>query len=1163
MKLTTRLLLLGLSGIILPFSLFGQLDRGAISGIVTDPSAAGVAGAKVTATHLDTNVATSTSTSATGNYTLPMVPVGRYRFEVEAAGFRRSVRPDVTVAAGSTLRLDVALELGMVTESVEVVTEAPNLEVDTARVATNVTGRLVSDLPLVVSGRIRSVFDLAVLAPETSTGNNFRIGGGQGASYDMLMDGTSTSAASNNYQAERAPLANVSVDAIGEFSVEYRGMKAEYGRAMGVINFVTKSGTNEFHGSAYDFIRNDALDARGFFAVSTPVLKQHNFGATLGGPVRLPKIYDGRNKTFMFLSYEGFRNRAGSSPTYSTIPLPEMYEGNFNGWVTGAGKSIPIYDPGTTRLAADGKTYIRDPFPSNLIPTNRFSQVAKNYISIKPADLVPNVPGAGPRQNFFRDKGGQTEPWNKASAKLDHNFTESDRFSYLFTHGRWETIDMPDGPPGLPLPFNGLHNWTRKNTSHRFNYTRVFSPTVLNSLRVSYNRDLGDLMTSTAVDPNAKWGERVGIKNSDPTLDRGLPAILMTEYTQWSTWGFGFDRGRDLHIADDLTLIRGAHTFKGGFFFQGDRWDGGGQHRNNGSFGFTQLATAIPGDQSRNTGNAFASFLLGYVNDTALETKRNVIQKWRYMGGYLQDDWRVTSRLTLNLGLRYEYTFPVTGGAEIVFGNEPPGFSNFDAAASNPGAGGRPGAVVFTGKGAGRTGREAPFDGWKKAFSPRLGMAYQARKGTVLRLNAGRSFAAVKVTGGSAHYDGFIGNFSWASADLNILDFPTMLDQGLPAWKQPPNLVPDVSNNQARVDYWLNEAGRPSEYWTWGFDIQQELPANSVLTLGYSGNAGVHLTSGLLGHNQIDPRYLTQYGPAVLRSRLTSAAGQATGIPMPYPGFNGTVQQALQPFPQFKEIDSTNGGEKNGHSSYHAMVMKFDKRYSSGLTLLGSYVLSKLFTDAEYAGLSRNYALDTFNRGLEKALSGSDQTHVTRMSFSYDLPFGRGVLGGPGGLAGRLLGDWTLAGFLQYASGMPMGVAPGVNPPIYPGTGSNRVTIASYDNWRAPVSGEKFDPFKDLWWNKSAFQQQPASVLDSTLGNATQRNPKERSPWILDENVSVAKSIKATERVRFVIRGEAFNLFNRVRWGGPSGTWTAGNFGQVRSQGNSPRRLQFGLKVEF
>jgi hypothetical protein len=640
----------------------------------------------------------------------------------------------------------------------------------------------------------------------------------------------------------------------------------------------------------------------------------------------------------------------------------------------------------------------------------------------------------------------------------------------------------------------------------------------------------------------------------------------MTEYTGWSAAAYGFDRGRDLHISEDLTVIRGAHTFKGGFFFQGDRWDGGGQHRNNGSFDFTQLATAIPGDQSRNTGNAFASFLLGYVNSTGLETKRNVIQKWKYLGGYFQDDWRVSPKLTLNLGLRYEYTFPVRGGAEIVGDSrEPDGFSNFDPNVPNPGASGLPGAMVFSGTGPGRTGSSDPFPGWKWSFSPRVGVAYQLRPGTVLRLNGGRSFAAVKTTGGSTHYVGFIGNYSWSSADNNINDFPMMLDDGLPNWPPPPFLQPDVANGQSSVDYWTETTGRPSEYWTYGLDIQQELLSNTVFTLGYTGTKGVHLASGMIALNQLDPRYLTApgFGPTVLRSRLSSPAGQATGVPLPYAGFDGTVQQALQAFPQFRRINTTNGGEKIGNSTYHAMTLKLDKRYSSGLTLLGSYVVSKIFADSETANTGAQGAIDTYNRRLEKALSSTDQTHMVRASFSYELPVGRGKALGLAGPADFVLGGWSVAGFLEYASGFPLDVSPGYNPPIYSSGGNNRVTIDSYDNWRAPVSGEKFDPFQDVWWSKSAFQQRPTEVLDVTLGNATRRNPRARSPWILNENVSVTKQFRATERLNVDFRAEFFNLFNRVRWGDPNSTWTSANFGQIRSQANDPRQLQFGLKIHF
>jgi hypothetical protein len=607
-------------------------------------------------------------------------------------------------------------------------------------------------------------------------------------------------------------------------------------------------------------------------------------------------------------------------------------------------------------------------------------------------------------------------------------------------------------------------------------------------------------------------------------------------------------------------LIRGSHTIKSGFFYQFDRWDGGGQHRNNGSFDFSQLATALPQDQSQRTGNAFASFLLGYVGGAGLETRRNVLQKWNYLGGYVQDDWRLAPKLTLNIGLRYEYTLPVKGGAEVP--DQEPGFSNFDPALPNPGAGNIPGALIFTGDGPGRTPGNA-FDGWPWAFSPRFGLAYNWRPGTVIRLHGSRSFAAIKSTGGSTHYDGFIGNLAWSSADLQVFDFPTQLDQGLPPWPQPPSLRPDVANGQASVDYWQKNSGRPSEYWTWGLDIQHQLPANSVLTIGYTGTKGVHLTSGLLNYNQIDPAYLTSLGPSVLLSPVSSPAAQAAGIRAPYPGFTGTVQQALQAFPQYRSITSNNGGEKIGNSSYHSALVKFDKRYSSGFTFLGSYVFSKMFTDAESANLQTAWAMDHFNRGLEKALSADDQAHLLRASFNYELPVGTGRKWNPGRGWNYLAGDWSMSAFLEYGSGVPLSVSPGTNPPIYPAAGRNRVTISSYDNWRAPVAGDEFDPYRDVWWNPSAFQQAPRSVLDTTLGNATRYNPKTRSPWALTENVSVAKGFRITERLQTTFRAEAFNLFNRVRWSNPDSTVNSLNFGLVRSQANSPRQIQLALKLIF
>jgi hypothetical protein len=408
-------------------------------------------------------------------------------------------------------------------------------------------------------------------------------------------------------------------------------------------------------------------------------------------------------------------------------------------------------------------------------------------------------------------------------------------------------------------------------------------------------------------------------------------------------------------------------------------------------------------------------------------------------------------------------------------------------------------------------------------------------------------------------------NVDYSTADQEINDFPTTLDRGLPPIPALPDLRPERNNGIASTSYWQRvDSGRPPEYWTWNLDIQQQLTASSVLTMGYTGTRGVHLNAGLVNINQIDPKYLTTLGPTLLRSNINSQAARDANIPIPYTGFNGTVQQALQPFPQFRSIETYRaGGDKSGNSSYHAMTIKFDKRYGSGMTMIGSYVFSKFFSDSDNANQVNTPALDQYNRKLEKGLSTDDQSHNAKLGFSYELPVGKGKHYALRGAADKILGGWSFAGFLQYSSGFPMAVAPGINPPIYPLTGANRVFVSSYDNWRASVAGAKFDPFKDRWFNSSAFQQVPREFLDSRLGNATRNNPKLRTPAILNEDISLQKMFAFTEKVRMEFRIEAFNLANRVRWGAPDSTATSANFGLVRSQANNPRQMQMGLKVEF
>jgi hypothetical protein len=1162
-----------------------QVNRGTLTGIITDPSGSVVPGVKITATHVDTGTTSSTLASESGSYTMPALQTGAYRIEFEAIGFKKGVRTQIELAAGSTLRQDMILEIGSVAESVLVEARATPLESETTRLATTIETKLVQDMPLFVNGSIRSVVSLALIAPETKSVNgNLKIAGGQTSGWEMMMDGQPLSSASTNYQDGRAPLASVPIDAIGEFTVESNGMKAEFGRAAGAVTFTTKSGTNAVHGNLFDEIRNNALDARGFFAAQTPILKQHDFGATGGGPVFIPKVYDGRNRTFFFATYQGFRNRAGRNPSYQTIPTPENLTGDFSGW-TRSGVVVPIYDTRSTRPNPNGSGYVRDLFPGNKIPQTQFSGVATRFLTLFPKEMVPNTFGRNafgdPVENYFRDAGSTRSPWDKGSLRLDHTVNSATRLSMLFLKGQNVTGFGPDGPPGLPMPFNGGAPVTTRSTSIRISADSTLSPRMINTFRTSYQKESGVGLMLTA-DPKYKFNELLKIPGV-PGPDRALPQLSFSAYSGWGGAFWGGDAGGNFNLSDDLTIVRDKHTIKTGFFYTHDRWDGYGQHRPNGGFGFSYQATGLPGDTSQNTGNAFASFLLGYASSGGLETPRNVRQIWNYMGGYVQDDWRVRPNITINAGLRYEYTMPIRGGAytglsswEELSSGKIDGFTNFDPTAPNPAAGNRLGALVFSGDGAGRL-KGNLFDGYPWALGPRLGIVWRAGSGFVVRASGGRMFAAVKTTGGSTHFDGFILNTNYSSADNSINDFFTTLDAGIPWGSKglPPSAasLPFIDpglNNNSNVHLWQrSDAGRPSSYDTWTLDIQKELTTSMSLTAAYSGSKGTHLASGLMRYNQIPMELLTRYGRTLLNSSINSPAARAANIPIPYAGFGNlsahTVQRALSPFPQYASVFTNGGqpasvGERAGDSTYHALVLKLDRRFSKGLSLLSSYVLSKQFSNSETAAIGGSGALDHFNKRLDKALAGSDQTHVMRIAFSYALPFGKGKSFSFNRPLNMILGDWTVSSFLSYESGTPDNVASGASPI---GTGS-RVFVTSYENWRATPSGEKFDPNKDLWYDKSAFNQGISqATLDSVFGNATRNNPKLRSPWNLNENVALGRTFRFNERFSFDVRGEAFNLANRVRWGGANSGITSASFGRVTSQANTPRRMQIGLRLFF
>ena len=932
----------------------------------------------------------------------------------------------------------------------------------------------------------------------------------------------------------------------------------------GVMTFVSKSGTNQYHGVAYDFLRNDDLDARGFFAQTRSVYKQNDFGGTAGGPVTIPKLYSGHNKTFFFGAYEGFRNRVGANALIKSIPTPEMYAGDFSNWVNAAGKQIPIYDPSTTRANPNGSGQIRDQFPGNIIPASRFSAFAKSVLPYA-TPVKPNrggVPGsiAYVQNNFISTSGTILNPTDKGSMRVDQALGANQRLGFFYNRSSFQNALGAGGPPGLPEPLTDAQVQQFDTSAYRLSHDWTISPRLLNHFSIGGNKFNKNSYSSNS---GKNWKSKVCLANA-VDCNVNFPVLAFSDESGWGSAAYNGTEQPRWSIKNDLTYVRGAHNFKLGVAFDSQRANGFGQQNIAGRAGFSYLGTSVPGASSTASGSAFASFLLGWADNGNTETIRYVPQTFPYYGFFVQDDWHITRRLTMNIGLRYEFTRPPTSVGDQ--------YSDFNPTKPNPAANGYPGALRFAGNGAGREGVRSLVPGWYGAFGPRLGLAYSPNDKTSFRTAFGRSFSKVAVVASSNHYSGFIGQYNFSSSDQDIT--PAFLtDTGLPSYPLPPQIDPAFANN-GNVDYWNGkDATRAPENLYWTFSIQRQLSPSTVFEAAYNANVGVHLQTGLININQVPTaiynQLVSQYGAQgtinLLRSDINSTLARAANIPIPYANFTNpaiqrsrTVNQALRPFPQYLNVVTDQGGDKSGHSNYQAMVLKIEKRFSQGWTMLGSYNFSKILTDSDTYYANGGLAQDQYNRGLEKSIGQYDQTHSVKFSSVYELPFGKGKrFISHGGLLNFAFGGWRLSAIATYASGLPIGLTRNNPLPLF--NGSTRPTITSYEGWQPAIKGNKFDPNADKYLDKSVFPNQSQFL---TFGNATRYNPKLRTFPNLNENISLGKSFRLwSEQSRLDMRAEAFNLFNRTIFGRPDSNLDSNTFGLIQSQSNAPRQLQMALKL--
>jgi len=1166
-------------------ALFAQSERGAISGTVRDSSGAAVPQAQIAITNTATNQATNVTSSASGEFTAPEMAVGTYDVRVEKTGFRPAQIHGLTVNAATTARADFSLEIGQSRQVIEVEAAAVQLNSEDSKSSVTINQKLVDTLPLVVGGAVRSPFDLATLTPESkNVGGDagFSLGGGQGASYGATLDGvsvTTSRALQKSWVSSNAP----SVEALTEFTVDTNGFKAEYGHAGGgVMTFVAKSGTNQFHGSAYEFLRNNDFDANDFFSnrAGKPrqIYKQNDFGATVGGPVWIPKIYNGHNKTFFFFSYEGFRNRNGATNATATVPTPEMYNGDFTNWVTAAGVQIPIYDPKTQTTDVSGNV-TRAQYAGNKIPVANFDPTSLAMLKVfqTSGNLAPNN-GARPgtaayvNNNYIIANGSNVQPVNKFSIKGDHVFNEKHRISGYYGYDRESQVPGPEGPATLPGLYSNYNDLRQNSDVLRFSWDWTMSPTKFNHFYAGGNNWRQDHKPPQEYIGN--WKDKFCLGNVPDCNENLVSLFNVGSNNVYSGWGGQADNGSENTVYsynDDFTWIHGSHNFKFGGAFQINHYNGLGRQCIAGCLGFSYTETGKPnGTDPNQGGNSFASFLLGYADGGQIDTPRFIGQQFPYYAGFFQDDWHVNRKLVMNLGIRWETNLPPTGLDDR--------WSDFSPTTPNPGAGGILGAVIFAGTGPGRQGSRTLADSYFGAWGPRLGFAYSANEKTVIRGSYARSFGPLIAVTRSTHNMGFTLTQTFPNQSGGIQ--PTfILSQGMPAWTAPPFINPSVSNG-ASVSWWQGqETTRPPECNNFNFSIQRQLSSNTILEAAYNGVIGSHLQAQLLDYNQDNPALLTAFGniaqsTAVLNSNVGSALANQWGIGAPYPGFKGTVKQALRPFPQYTVIDTFAGqGDHSGHSTYHAGLVRLEKRYSNGLTFQTSYVFSKLITDADsyWGNAATNtangccLAADQYNRRLEKSIGQYDVTHNFKFGFVYDLPFGKGrqwLTHGPGAW---ILGNWGVNGVLTYSSGTPVGITSTYTLPLYSTSARSTPYVTSYNNWQPQWKNGSFDPSVDAFLSAAAFPVQGAANTNG-FGNSTRYNPTVRTFPNLNENVSVMRAFPVRESIRFEFRAEAFNLFNRVRFGTGSVSLQDQNFGRLTSSAdllNTPRQLQLALKLYF
>lgn len=1160
MQQKIRMLLLAALVAAIPLS--AQEVRASLAGVVSDPAGAAVPGVTVVLTSVERNVSTTTETNEQGAYLFPFVVSGKYTLTVERAGFKKYVRADIILEAQDKARADVSLQVGDMTQSVSVQADVSQLQTETASRSQIISNQLIANLPT----QGRNPFQIAWAMPgvvktgdwrylrafDTGGMSGFSINGGKKGDNEVLIDGIS------NVRGNRNVIGVPSMEAVQEFKVLTNTYDAAYGRTGGgIVTIVSKSGGNAFHGTAYEYFQAEELNANqselNSAGAKKPPMNINTFGFQASGPVFVPKVFDGRNKLFFLLSYEAMRQRS-ADPGAANFPLDQWRTGDFSGLQNAQGNAVTIYDPLTTDSAGN-----RTPFAGNIIPTNRISPVSAKVLGYYPS---PNSAGTGPAHinNYVYPSRwvADMDAWN---GRLDYRI--NDRNTVYFRYGQapfseyralvWGGSNAAEPTGNAPLIRNG-RNWV-------MDWTTILSPTMTFNLR-------GGL---------ARWetsgGNSFGA-NFDPS-QLGFSSSLVSQLTRFQYPRFEFNdafqaigSGNSVFNASpsdtytlqpNLNMVRGNHTYKFGAEFRRYNDNSNNPGASSGYYKFTRAWTqARAATSDAVSGSEFASFLLGSPNEAYVDRNIDPAYKGYYFAGFVQDDWRVTSRLTLNFGLRWDYEQPLMERYDRMLGG-------FDFTAASPIAASTPGFQVlgiptFAGyAGAPRGAFQPDRNNWQ----PRVGAAYRLADKWVVRGGYGMYYLGQNERGEATGFSQRTNAITTTDGNLT----PAVTLTNAFANQAGGLLLSPVGTTQGASSFLgqsltVNYFNRPLPYThQFSFDVQHELPFNMLAEVGYAGNITSKLPVNVSGYNAV---------PAALMGRKTAAGTTDTAwyterIANPMAGLipnnaslNGATiprQLTLYPFPQFSGMTVNNlpiGGQ-----NYNGLQTRLTKRFSQGLTFVASYSFSKTLEQLSLRNPQDLNLTDIYASNLEnRSAQETDIPHKFSFAGVYELPVGKGKQFGNNmnGVMDAFLGGWQVNWNLTLQSGWALDY-PNAKQAV---DGDGRPTDAQ------KAAGYLFNV--DLWTDPSTGKR--VSALDSyTLKDFPTRFARARVPGYKNIDASVMKNFRITEMMKLQFRGEMVNAtntpwFSRLASNGTN--VTNANFGKLDiTQRNLPRFVKLVLTLSW